>query len=145
MWKRALKYCLLKKRSKNIKFGPKCCMNLPFVFKSWFCILKWIASVYFALLAIALRTIVIPILSLLANTPNPVTTLDFYLECYVFQFVEFEFGMSIWCHWFSHLSSSIPFMRSYINMLNNSRKLPSLLYIYASVRFHVYINLLTNN
>ncbi|KAB2604532.1 calponin y domain-containing protein, partial [Pyrus ussuriensis x Pyrus communis] len=33
----------------------------------------------------------------------------------------FEFGMSIWCHWFSRLSSSIPFMRSYLNMLINSR------------------------
>ena len=55
------------------------------------------------------------------NTPSPITTRDFTLKCYVFQFVEFELGMSIWCHWFSHLSRSIPFMRSYLNMLINSR------------------------
>ena len=83
---------------------------------------KWILSLNFTtLLTNAWRTFVFPILYLLTNTPSPVTTLNFYLECYVFQFVEFEFGMSIWCHWFSHLSSSIPFMRSYLNMLINSR------------------------
>ena len=113
---------LLKKGSKTFKSGPKCCLIFPLCFKVDFCIQKWILSVNFiTLLAIALRTFVIPILPLLTNSPSPVTTLDVYLECCVFQFVEFEFGMSIWCHWFSHLSSSIPFMRSYLNMLNNSR------------------------
>ena len=37
---------------------------------------------------------------IVSQYPSPVTTLDFYLECYGFQFVEFELGMSLWCHWF---------------------------------------------
>lgn len=122
IWKRVLKCCLLKKGSKTLNSALSVAWICPLCLKDDFCNLKWILSFNFiTLLAIALRTFVIPILSLLANTPSPVTTLDFNLECYVFQFVEFEFSMSIWCHWFSHLSSSIPFMRSYLNMLNNSR------------------------
>ena len=70
---------------------------------------------------LCLKNVCFPYLSLLANHLSPVTTLCFYLVCYVFQFVEFEIGMSIWCHWFSHLSSSIPFMRSYLNTFINSR------------------------
>ena len=120
--KKNSKVLFVEERVQNIEFGPKCCLNLPFVLKVDFCILKWILSFDFiTLLAIALRTFIIPIFPLLTITPSPVTTLDFYLECYVFQFVEFEFGMSIWCHWFSGLSNSIPFMRSYLNMLINSR------------------------
>ena len=71
-WKRALKCCLLKKGSKTLYSALSVAWIFPFVFKSWFCILKWFPSVYFiALLAIALRTFVIPILSLLAITPKP--------------------------------------------------------------------------
>ena len=120
-------------------------LKLPFVFKSWFLHANGNSKVNFIiLLTIALRTFVFPILSLLANSPSPVTTLDFNLECYVFQFVEFEFGMSIWCHWFSHLSSSIPFMRSYLNMLINSRKCFScyicmwaFVFIFTSIFSHI--------
>ena len=67
------------------------------------------------------KNVCFPYLSLLANTPSPVTTLNFNLDCYVFQYVEFGIGMSIWYPWFSRLSSGSPFMRSYLNMLNNSR------------------------
>ena len=111
----------VEERVQNNEFGPKNCLNLPLVFLSWFLHTKVNSKSQFHYFAYyAWRTFVFPILSLLTNTPSPVTTLNFYLECYVFQFVEFEFGMSIWCYWFSHLSSSIPFMRSYLNMLINS-------------------------
>ena len=119
--KRVLKCCLLKKGSKTMNSALKSCLSLPLVFLSWFLLTKVNSKSQFHYFAYyAWRTFVFPILSLLTNTPSPVTTLNFYLECYVFQFVEFEFGMSIWCYWFSHLSSSIPFMRSYLNMLINS-------------------------
>ena len=120
----ALKCWLLKKGSKSLNSALKSYVHLPLVFKVDFCIQKWILSAYFiTLLAIALRKFVFHIFSLLANTPSPVTTLYFYLECYVFQFVEFGIGMTIWCLWFSHLSSDIPFMRSYLyTCINNPRK-----------------------
>ena len=52
--KRVLKCCLLKEGSKTLKFGPKCCLNLPFVLKVDFCMLIGILKFNFiTLLAVA--------------------------------------------------------------------------------------------
>ena len=79
--KKSFKVLLVEERVQNIEFGPNYCLNFPFVSKSWFLQSKWILSFNFiTLLAIALRTIVILILHLLAITPSPVTTLNFILS-----------------------------------------------------------------
>ena len=67
-----------------------------------------------------LKNVCYPYLSFLANYPKPRYNPWLLSWVLCISIVEFEFGMSIWCHWFSHLSSSIPFMRSYLNMPINS-------------------------
>ena len=114
-WEISSQVLVVEGRVQKFEFDPKSCLNLPFVFKNWFLHAKVNSKCWFHCFTFYFfKTFVFPYLSLLANSLSLVTTLNFNLDCYVFQYVEFEIGMSIWCHWFSHLSSSIPFMRSYL-------------------------------
>ena len=112
---------MLKKGSKTPNLALNC-LNFPFLCKRWVFIQKWILSWFKCFAHYFFKNPCFPYPFFVSQTPlAPFQPLCFNLECYVFQFVEFEFGMSIWCHWFSRLSSSIPFMRSYLNMLINSK------------------------
>ena len=108
-------------RVQNVQFGPNLCYSFPFVFQLVSVIKVNSKCQFHHFACYCLKNVCLSLPFFVNQYPSPVTTLDFNLECCAFQFVEFGLGMSIWCHWFSHLSSSIPFMRSYLYMLNNFR------------------------
>ena len=110
----SLKVLIVEGRVQIIKSGPKMCDFSPFCSKFEFAFKSEFYVDFNALLTVSLRTFVFHIISLLTKHPqpryNPYTSI---LGVLCVQYVEFGIGMSIWCHQFLHLSSSIPFMRSY--------------------------------